>query len=369
MTNTNPDNPIRVCFISPKAYPIFNPRVQSVFGGAEVDLYTISTELAKDSRYDVSFIVADYGQPGQETIGNVRIIKSLDFKKNPITGARKIWAAFKQANADIYIIKTASPGVPLLAQFCKKNKKVFVYRTASTRECDGTYLKQHCVLGRLFRNALKKADCVFTQNRNDRDNLQQSFGVDSTVIRNAHHLPSIFHGQKKFILWVGRSAKVKGPQRFIELAQRFNKEKFVMICQRATGDDDYDALVKKATAIENIEFHPRVNYQQVGEYFHNAKIFVNTSDSEGFPNTFIEACKYATSILSYQVNPDGFIDKYNCGQHCKGNMEQLTESLKYMLDQERYVKMGQDARDYVEQHHDIQMIIEKYKAIFSRCNN
>jgi hypothetical protein len=90
---TNTDKKIRVCFISPKAYPIFNPEVKSVFGGAEVDTCMIATELAKDEAFVVSFIVADYGQPQEEVRENVRILKGLDFRQNPLVGARKIWNA------------------------------------------------------------------------------------------------------------------------------------------------------------------------------------------------------------------------------------------------------------------------------------
>jgi len=81
---------IRVCFVSPKAYPLFNSDIESVFGGAEVDTYMIATELAKDDGFEVSFIVADYGQPQEEVRENVRLLKSLNFKQNALTGARKV---------------------------------------------------------------------------------------------------------------------------------------------------------------------------------------------------------------------------------------------------------------------------------------
>ena len=58
----------------PKAYPLFNPQIKTVFGGAEVDLYLLATELAKDNDFAVSFITADYGQPPIETIAGVKII-------------------------------------------------------------------------------------------------------------------------------------------------------------------------------------------------------------------------------------------------------------------------------------------------------
>ena len=37
-----------------------------VFGGAEVDLYLLGTELAKDQNFHVTFITADWGQPEEE---------------------------------------------------------------------------------------------------------------------------------------------------------------------------------------------------------------------------------------------------------------------------------------------------------------
>ena len=63
MNENSAAKPVRVCFVIMKAYPLFNPEIKSVFGGAEVDFYNLATELAKDKNFDVSCVVADYGQP------------------------------------------------------------------------------------------------------------------------------------------------------------------------------------------------------------------------------------------------------------------------------------------------------------------
>ncbi|MCK4627415.1 MAG: glycosyltransferase family 4 protein [Sedimentisphaerales bacterium] len=357
---------IKVCFIAPKAYPLFNRRVESVFGGAEVDLYYLATELAKDKDFRVSFIVADYGQAVMETIENVTIIKSLDFQKNALTGARHIWRAMKQADADIYLIKTASLGVPLAAYFCKRCERAFIYRTASMLESNGIYLEKHFFLGRLFARSLRQAEIVFTQNHTDRDNLQRTVGVSSVVIPNGHHLPKLTSKKREYILWVGRSEFVKGPDKFIELAGEFPNEKFVMICQRATGDNNYDSLCGQAEEVDNLEFHQRVPFDEIDGYFQRAKLLVNTSDSEGFPNTFIQACKWATAIVSLGVNPDGFLDKYSCGISCDGRFARMREAVKRLLAEDRYLELGRNGRKYVEDHHDIKKIIERYKTIFAR---
>jgi len=356
---------IAVCFVSPKAYPLFRPDVEGVIGGAEVDLYLLSTELAKDNRFNVSCITADYGQKHEETIENVKVIKSLNFKQNPLTGAIKIWKAMKKANADIYMLESASPGVPLAAAFCKLNKKKFVYRTAHQRECEGDYLREHFLLGKAFVKSLQKA-AVITQNDQDRDNLKKTTGLDSVVIRNAHKLPDISDADRKFVLWVGRSAEFKKPQRFLDLASRFPDEHFTMICQQATGDSCYDDLVSSAKKIENLEFIKRVSFNRIDEYFQKAKVYVSTSDSEGFPNTFIQSAKAATAILSYKVNPDDFLGKYNCGLVCNGDMTKLEDLLSSMLKDQTFSNFGANGRTYAEKNHDISKIIKEYKSVFER---
>ena len=360
---------IRVCFIAPKAYPLFNHNVKEVIGGAEVDLYFLATELAKDENFAVSFITADYGQENFETIDNVRIIRSVDFNKNPLSGAARVWQAMHTADAKIYFHEAASWGTFLITLFCKLNKRVFIYRTAHQRESDGTYLRRHYFAGKAFRWSLHNAAQVVVQNKTDETKIKQTIGVFSKVIQNAHHLPAISEAKKDIILWVGRSAQFKRPELFVDLAEKMPREQFVMICQRATGDQNYEALTAQAKEVKNLQFIERVPFSEIDSYFQQAKVFVSTSDSEGFPNTFVQACNCATPILSLKVNPDGFITKHNCGIGCNGNWQQMLDSLKVMLAEKHYVKLGKNARKYAEAHHDITKIVEIYKTMFAELHN
>lgn len=362
----SPIKPIAVCFVCPKAYLLFNPACPATFGGAEVDFYLLATEMAKDLQFAVRFIVADFGQPQTETLENVQLIKSLTFRENPLAGALKIWRAMKQADADIYLLETASLGVPLAALFCRVHKKHFAYRTASSRECDGRYLNDNYWGGKLFCWGLRRAAQIFSQNNSDRISLKKTAGLDSLVMPNAQPLPPAQEQPKQNILWVGRSEAVKGPYRFLELAQAFPQEQFVMVCPPATGEQTYEPLQAKANSIANLQFHGRVHWRQAGQLFQQAKIFVNTSDSEGFPNAFIQACAAGTPILSYLVNPDGFLTQNNCGIACVGDMEKLKQGLRFMLEQNRHIELGQNARRYAEHTHDIKKIIAQYKAVFGR---
>jgi len=357
---------ISVCFTMLKAYPLFNPEIETVFGGAEVDLYRIATELAKDRNYKVSFIVADYGQKQTEVTESVTLLRSVDFHKNLVSASIRLWQALRAADAQIYVREMCSAVTTEIALFCKRYGRKFVYRTASAVECDGTYLRENFFHGKGFVWSLRHADAVIAQNETDAKNLSATTGVSAQVIRNAYRLPTLDKPVKDTILWVGRSASVKRPQLFLKLAKQMPQQRFIMICQRATDDTRYDELIAGAKQIKNLEFITRVPFNKIHEYFLRAKVFVNTSSYEGFPNTFIQACKCAVPVLSLNVNPDDFLNKHNCGINCNNDRQRLVDSLKFLLEESRYVQMGENGKKYVEEHHDVTKIIQQYKELFEK---
>lgn len=365
------DQPIRVCFIMLKAYPLFNQEIESLFGGAEVDFYNLSTELAKDPNYTVSFITADYGQKPIEVREGVTLIKSIDFSGTLAMPSLRLWRALRTADAQIYVRELCSAVTTEVALFCKCYGRRFVYRTASTVECDGTYLRENYFRGKTFVWSLRHADAVLAQNETDANKLSAITGAPVQVIRNAHRLLPLQQQPQDKILWVGRSATVKRPELFLELAKQLPQMQFTTICQRADNERQYEKLVTKAKQIKNLKFIPRVPFHKIHEYFQQAKVFVNTSDYEGFPNTFIQACKSATAILSLNVSPDNFLDKHNCGISCNGDWPLFVDSLRSMLEEDLWLKMGMNGKKYVEEYHDVTKIVRQYKELFeklAKCN-
>lgn len=356
--------PIRVCFVSPKAYPLFNSHADGVFGGGEVDVYYLATELAKDNSYAVSVVAADYGQPSEETIEGVKIVRSLRFDCSVLRQTRQLWRALRRAAADIYFIETASPGVPMVAFFCRWSKKPFVYRTANTGECDGTY-PTGPILSRLFKASLRRATVVFTQNNDDALNLKRTLNVESIVTPNCHPLNPPVERNRDTILWVGRSDTIKRPETFLALAREFPDQSFTMICQQATRDERYHELLSDAAKLDNLELITRVDFHQIGRYFQRARMLVNTSESEGFANTFVQACMCATPILSLDVNPDTFLDTYRCGLCAGGQWPRFIEMTRELLVEETAKELGRNGRQYAQQKHDITKVIKQYKDVFS----
>jgi len=202
----------------------------------------------------------------------------------------------------------------------------------------------------LFAAALRRADRVLVQNRQDGEHLRRTLQIDAEVIPNAHVLPPVpaLKQPREIVLWVGRSAPVKQPGEFLRLAEAFPKVRFVMICARATGDTRFAELEERARALPQVEFIPGVPYRRAADYFHRARVFVNTSRGEGFPNTFIQAGAAAVPILSLVVDPDGFLERYDCGRCAGGRRERLVELLTELLDPGTARRLGDNARRYVE---------------------
>ncbi|HQU43858.1 MAG TPA: hypothetical protein PK867_13660, partial [Pirellulales bacterium] len=62
---------MKVCFVCPYAYPLFNPDAPGRFGGAEVYAWLFARHLARRPEFEVSFAVFACGQPQHERVEGV----------------------------------------------------------------------------------------------------------------------------------------------------------------------------------------------------------------------------------------------------------------------------------------------------------
>ena len=139
-----------------------------------------------------------------------------------------------------------------------------------------------------------------------------------------------------------------------------------MICPPAENNPDYFKIIKaKAELISNLKFISWVPFNKIDSFFKKSKVFVSTSLSEGFPNTFIQAGKNLTPIVSYKVNPDKIFDKYQIGFCAQGNENRMAIYLKKILnDQKLRRKLSDRAYRYTTDHHDLASAVDKFKSIF-----
>ncbi|AKB24333.1 Glycosyltransferase [Methanosarcina sp. MTP4] len=362
----------KLCIVSLKAYPLFNKNCNGIFGGAEVQLYLLAQALSKHEDLDISFIVADYGGKKIEMFNEIKIIKSFRFEDNALSKNLKFLNSLLLSNSNIFVQRTLDPASGILSLICRIRGAKFIYMVAHDNETNGLYEKNIGFLKRLLANAVFKfSDLVIVQNVTQKELLLKNKNRTSFLIKSGYFLSKFTPSKKSeldYVLWVSRSKKWKQPEIFIQLASCNPKFQFKMICPKAFDDTDewYNHLKQKAGNVFNLEFIEFVPFDEIDIYFRNASIFVNTSLNEGFPNTYIQATKNGTPILSLNVNPDNFLDEYSCGYFCNNEFDKLNEKLNLLIgDVTLHNKMSKNAYEYAVENHNIMKSAEQLYNLFT----
>jgi glycosyltransferase involved in cell wall biosynthesis len=355
---------MKVCIVSPKVYGLFSGQyyTRGMFGGSEVQLFFLAKELSRQN-YQTCFITANYGQPAVKTIDKIKLYRSFSYFENPFFGFIKLVRCLYITKSDIYIQQALSPMSGIIALYCLLFRKKFVYWVASDIETDGSLLeKLSFPAAFLSRLALNLSHHIIAQNSFQFNNLRKKFEAKLHLIKNGLPIPEGTPEKNNTILWVGRCEKLKKPEVFIRLATYFPQNNFVMICPPALNQEEYfDKIKKEASKVNNLYFLDFVRYQDISQYFEKSIVFVNTSDYEGFPNTFIQAAYNRNAILSLEVDPDQFIEKYECGICCKNSAKKPESALAEILsEKEKLAYYAENSFAYCLQNHDYQKNTQEF---------
>lgn len=343
--------PIKVCFISLRSYPLFTKKSLDYFGGAEVQISLIAKALAKDKKFRVSVIVGDYGQ--KATVKQNQLILYRSFKHGRFFPFEVIrfFLCLKKINAHIYVERTMNIKVGLVALFCRLFGKKFIYMIAHDWDCRKDF--RHYL-------GLKLANLIIAQTKLQQKQLLKNWSLSSFL------LPSILSdkrtplgkpSQGHSVLWVGRADKWKQPEIFLKLASHFPQQKFVMVCRQINNQDYFLKLFTQLQPLPNLEFFSEVPFSQITNFFGQAKMLVNTSAAEGFPNTFLQAGLNRVPILSLTVNPDKFITYYRCGLVADNNINKLVNNCQELLNRPRLAySLGKNNFHYATAYHHPKLI-------------
>lgn len=367
---------IKICFIDFHIYPLFNANYKDFFGGAQIQLYFLANALAQDNNFDISFIVKDCDQNAIEYFNNIKIYKGPKMNKvsfpkrmiNLFPKPRRLVSLIKKINADIYIQRAASEYAGLICSVAHLINKKFIYMSAHDIDCNGQFEKDNGWLnGKLFQYGIRHADLVITQSQIHQNMIKQHHKKTSFILKSAHHIPpsttAIDQQNRFYTLWVGRCTDWKQPEIFIKLAQTFPHEKFLMIMPAHTNHAYYQKIIQTINNTSNIKHIQYVPFHNIDRYFAYAKIFVQTSSAEGFPNTFVQAAKNKTPIISLSVNPDNFLEKYNCGFCANSDLDKLVSRFQLILNNHKLQShLSQNAYNYVKTYHNIELIAETFKT-------
>jgi len=366
---------MKVCFVSPRLYLYLSSNSERPAGGAQRQQSMISTALANRG-YEVWAIVADYGQRVRERHEGVDLVKGVPERisgpQSVVSSLYGLTRAMYIASPDIYLVRGAPRLATATYSLSRLFRKRFVFRVANDADVDPSYLKSRYpqLLIHLYRIAISHAEAVIAQTQRQRQLLREHFNVEASLVPNGYDLPPpskiLSHEKREHVLWVGSSdPERKNPRLFVQLASQLPDLEFTMISQPIAGDEDFhNDLREAAESVENINFTGPVAPDAIHDYYRTAMLLVNTSDYEGFPNTFLEAWRFETPTLSLYFDLDELLENEVGGIRASSieNLAAITEELA--SNDSRRAELGADGRSYMKENYSLSKVVNRYQKAF-----
>lgn len=312
---------MKICFLGLDNLPVLAPEYRRhAIGGESVQQTLLARALARRG-HQVSMVTTDLGQQDGAQWDGVRVYKAyrpeaglpgLRFVHPRWTG---LWAALARADADLYYTSCAGMQVGLLALFCRRYAKRFVFRAASDADSDPSRLLVQYARDRwLYTWGLRRADAILVQSASQARAMARNFALPSRVAGMLVEPPPPLSAPRDIdVLWVSNIRSVKRPDRIVALARRLPQTRVHMVGGPLPGDEVlFREIRRMAETLGNVTFHGRLPYAETCALYDRARLLVNTSDLEGFPNSYLQAWVRGVPVVTL-IDPDRVIEREGLG--------------------------------------------------------
>ncbi len=361
-----------ICFVAQQAYNVLVPNGSARhIGGAETQQVLLARGLAQRG-WQVSMIVFDHGQPDGQVVDGIRLIKSvprdggvpvLRFFHPRLTG---LWSAMRRADADIYYQRGAESETGLVAMWCRRQRRKFVFALAGhhmlTRRSASRLTGWEALLSRY---GMARADLILVQTAEQQALLHTRFALRSCILRNA--LAPAARGnagsgpgpaERSGVLWVGRFDPIKRFDWCLDLAERLPDLPFVVVGMGNKRSAGAVAMQRRAAGLRNVSMAGYVPPDRMAAYYRSARALLCTSLSEGFPNTFLEAWSQGTPVVS-TVDPDGIVKGHGLGFVARV-LQELGDALRACHDSPAWwQEYSAKGLAYASRYHDVDVVVDQ----------
>jgi glycosyltransferase involved in cell wall biosynthesis len=345
----------RICIVGLDSYGMLSGEGNPKYIGGESIQHVLLARAWRDLGHDVSMIVHDEGQGARRQHDGITAI-AAHTRQGGLPGLRffypratRLVSAMIAADADIYYQSPAGAYTGITAWFCNATDRRFIFRVASDSDCE----KEHGRIQfwrdrKLYNYGLRRADLVAAQTEFQSQMLRENHGVESGVLNMMVETPrgSAPVAKDIDVLWVSNLRALKRPELALELARQLPNVKFSLAGGPMPGGETYYEDVRAAAArLPNVTMHGAVRYADSGSLFDRAKIFLNTSSIEGFPNTFLQAWIRGVPVVSF-FDPDSLVQRMQLG-HVPNSVDEMREAIRSLLEDDADRELtGRRAREF-----------------------
>lgn len=357
---------MKFLFLSSYAHLALDPDTDRVSGGAELQVALMARELVQRG-HEVVLVGGDHGQPDDRVLQGVRtrlggkfhtggfadLLKALPIVFRIIREERPDWTfVYGWTTWLFFLLWPRLRGVTRLGFTCMLDTEI-----------NGEFRRENPIRGALFDYGMRQSDVRFAITDYQLAEFRKRDMPCELYRPLVLPRPSPRTAAKDIdFLWIARCHPIKRPHVFLDLVEKYPAAKFVMISPKEFPDL-WETVRERAEKLPNLEFRERVPYHEVQGFYDRAKIFVNTSEFEGFANSYIQAGQGEAAILALSVNSDEVLTRFDAGI-CAGNDTEafFKAAGELLANPERLDALQQGSARFVREWHDNERNVNAFLA-------
>lgn len=343
---------------------IFNDYYPIVNGGAEYQAWVLA-QVFKDANYQVVFVSLQFEK-------NQTFVDEHDYKVygfvNPNSILSKASLYYFYAKKLTEVIELEQPVFVYqrvlnsfsfyIAESCYKRGIPFFLHIADnySLKFNGSWraIPRKILFDKLLKYPVEFACQTVLQQRK-----LECFGREAKVLPNLLPIKgfqSSLRASTIFrVLWIANIRPVKQIELFLSLAKMFSSHEHIEFHIIGRKDEAPAGFDDRVNAIKGLTYLGELTTDEVLSALSNANVLVNTSLSEGFSNTFIQAWANGVPVLSLNSDPNDWISEYDAGVFAKGHLDDLSKALQvYLESPEKYQNDCLNARRLFNNHFDFE---------------
>jgi glycosyltransferase involved in cell wall biosynthesis len=350
----------RICVVLPAHW-------SATRGGAEYQAKLLVEHLVANYDVEVFYLTtraaSDYRPRGYEI---VQFSSSRGIRRyGTFFDAVRLYRALRALRPDIVYQQVGCAHTGIAAFYARRNGCRMVWRVANDNTLVALRTRwwqiHRRIERRVMRYGIENADLVLAQTRAQRRLLADGFGRDDAIVIPNFHPPARELGavprpDRKRVVWIANLKTSKNPYAFLRLAERVRARADVEpVMIGATSDATrWTQELLAAIRAASVTYLGGLEQHEVAAVLAGATVLVNTSEHEGFANTFIEAWMHGVPVAALHVDADGLLGEGGLGSVAHGSEQALYADVSRLLDDpDLAARIGARGREHVRAAHSM----------------
>jgi glycosyltransferase involved in cell wall biosynthesis len=124
----------------------------------------------------------------------------------------------------------------------------------------------------------------------------------------------------------------------------------------------FEELRSQVRRTANVTFHGALPYDETSALYGRARVFVNSSEMEGFPNTYLQSWASGTPVVAF-FDPDGLIAKHGLGAAVRTQAEMRDAIRKLSRDEAAWRAARARCLAFIERSYGEDATLQQYLQV------